>query len=283
VEDFKRIRPNFNHENNVVAARLLPVSDLVQRYYGTVYDRFGVPLSGLCVLNSLVRLTISELAIPEFNRDILVTSGDITLIVTRFEEQCPVARKSHPHDGRAVLVQRTRRGRRVADQLINAVALALADAAALAEFDAVVLHLADGLLTHIQSGFEAVTSPRPVVASRREASNPCSRVAHKRDGTKGDGTLRDGSPLARGSKMRIIRLGDQLSQGGRIKAFAGVQFARDRTADPRPRVRSCLASTQSGNQRVVQYVILGGIVGSNKTKDRRGCVALSRVGGHDEQ
>jgi DNA-binding MarR family transcriptional regulator len=335
VEDFKRMRPNFNHENNVVAARLLPVNDLVQRYYGTVYDRFGVPLSGLCVLNSLVRLTLSELALSELNCEIVVTSGDITFVVTRLEERGLVARRSHPHDGRAVLVQRTRRGRRVVDQLNNALDLDLdlADAAALVEFDAVVLHLTDGLLTHIQSGIEAVTSPRPVVAWRREASNPCSRVSPKRDGTKGDGTLRDGSPLARGSKMRIIRLGDQLAQGGRIKVFAGGRFARDRTADPRPRVRSCLASaplgkmgirpaavvhpnrrsttdvwrattalrqppaihwplTRStalrwipllGNQQVVRCVILGGIVGSNKTKDRRGRVALSRVGGHDEQ
>jgi hypothetical protein len=42
VEDFKRIRPNSNHENEVIAKlQLLHVSDLVQRYYGTVCDRFG--------------------------------------------------------------------------------------------------------------------------------------------------------------------------------------------------------------------------------------------------
>jgi hypothetical protein len=55
VEDLKLIRPNLSHENKVVAARLLPVSDLVQRYDGTAFDRFGVPRSGLGVLTALAR------------------------------------------------------------------------------------------------------------------------------------------------------------------------------------------------------------------------------------
>jgi DNA-binding MarR family transcriptional regulator len=150
----------------------------VQRYDGTVCDRFGVPLSGLGVLTALARFTTDELTFSDLNRDILVTSDGITFVVTRLEQRRLVARRSHPHNGRAVLVQPTRRGRRVADQLIDAIALA--DATDLVELDAFELRLVDGLLIHIQCGIESVTSPRPVVASRGEASNSCSRVAQKR-------------------------------------------------------------------------------------------------------
>lgn len=250
VEDLKAIRPNLNNENKVVAARLLPVSDLVRRYDGTVFDRFGVPQSGLGVLTALARFTPDDLTISKLNRNILVTSGGITFVVTRLEERRLVARRSHPPDGRAVLVQLTRRGRGVADLLIDATALA--DTAALVELDALELSLADNLLIHVQCGMESATSPRPVAATRGEASNSCSRVAQKRDRTTGDGTLRDGSPRARDSKTSTIRLGHLRAQGGRNMAFEGVRFARDRTAHNRPRVRSCLAATQLGNQRVVR-------------------------------
>ncbi len=115
MEDLKAIRPNLNNENKVVAARLLPVSDLVRRYDGTVFDRFGVPQSGLGVLTALARFTPDDLTISKLNRNILVTSGGITFVVTRLEERRLVARRSHPPDGRTVLVQLTRRGRGVAD------------------------------------------------------------------------------------------------------------------------------------------------------------------------
>jgi hypothetical protein len=75
VEDFKRIRPNVNLENKAVAARLLHVSDIVQRYYGAVCDRFEMSLSGLGVLTALARSAPNELTLSELNRDILVTSG----------------------------------------------------------------------------------------------------------------------------------------------------------------------------------------------------------------
>jgi hypothetical protein len=144
--------------------------------------------------------------------------------VIRREERRLVARRSQPHDDRTVLVQLTRRGRRVADTF----------------------------LIDVQFGIELATSPPPVIATSGEASNARSLVAPKRDRTKGDGTLRDGSSRARDSRTCTIRLGHLRAQGGRIKAFEGVRFARNRTAHNRPRVRSCLASTQLGNQRVVR-------------------------------
>ena len=118
MEDLKAIRPNLNNENKVVAARLLPVSDLVRRYDGTVFDRFGVPQSGLGVLTALARFTPDDLTISKLNRNILVTSGGITFVVTRLEdapggEEVPSTRRSN----RARSTHPTRsRSRRLADR-----------------------------------------------------------------------------------------------------------------------------------------------------------------------
>lgn len=156
VEDFRRLRPKIDPQNKAVAARLLHLSDLVQRYYGAVAERFDVSLSGLGVLTALARSSPRELTLTDLNNDILVTSGGMTFLTTRLERQGFVAKRPHPGDGRAVLVGLTRRGRQVADELIDAVALA--DMAALADFRVDDLLKADELLIRLQAGIESVTS-----------------------------------------------------------------------------------------------------------------------------
>lgn len=158
VEDFKRLRPDIAPSNKAVAARLLYLSDLVQRYYGAVGERFDLSLSGLGVLTALARSAPRKLTLAELNRDILVTSGGITFLAARLEQQGLVTKRPHPSDGRAVLVQLTPRGRRVADQLIDAIALA--DAAALDHLSVDDLCTADGVLIRLQAGIESAMSPQ---------------------------------------------------------------------------------------------------------------------------
>ena len=198
VEDFKRIRPNLNHENKAVGARLLYVSDIVQRYYGAVCDRFEVSLSGLGVLTALARSAPNELTLSELNRDILVTSGGITFVVAQLEKRRLVARRSHPSDGRAVLVQLTPRGRKVADQLIDAIVQA--DATALAELDVRELRLVDGLLVQIQNGIESAMSPTRDNTSSSANSTLCSRDSGRSDRAQGDITHHDERPPERAAR-----------------------------------------------------------------------------------
>jgi hypothetical protein len=76
-----------------------------------------------------------------------------------------------------VLVQLTRRGRRVADQLIDAIALA--DAAALADLSIGDLCTADELLIRLQAGIESAVSPyqemRSVASTREQSLVPSRR------------------------------------------------------------------------------------------------------------
>ena len=105
----QRLRPDIDPGRKAVSARLLHVSDLVQRYYSAVSERFEVSLSGLGVITALARQAPRELTLTEINRDILVTSGGMTFVVSRLEEQALVTRKPHPNDSRAVLVRLTSR------------------------------------------------------------------------------------------------------------------------------------------------------------------------------
>jgi DNA-binding MarR family transcriptional regulator len=88
-----------------------------------------------------------------------------------------VIKRLHPSDGRAVLVQLTRRGRKVADQLIDAVALA--DEAALADLSVSDLPTADKLLTRLQAGIESAMSIQQEMRSGTEAPGRSSGVSRQ--------------------------------------------------------------------------------------------------------
>lgn len=152
------MRPDFNSANKEVAARLLHLSDLVGRYYGSIGDRFGVSLSGMSVMTALARSAPRELTLSELNRDILVTSGGITFVAARLEGLGFLTKRSNPADGRAVLVQLTENGRLAADELITEIARA--DSIALGAFDSEDLSAINSLLRALESRFDAaLTEP----------------------------------------------------------------------------------------------------------------------------
>jgi DNA-binding MarR family transcriptional regulator len=174
VEDFKRVRPDVDPTTKVVAARLLHLIDLVERYYGGICELFDVSLSGLGVLTSLARNDPRALTLSELNRDILVTSGGMTFLAASLEQQGLVSKRPHPSDGRAVLVKLTRQGRQVANQLIDAIALA--DVAALTHVCVSDLNAADELLRSLEAGFEsAMTAQLDVSSSGRATESSPAR------------------------------------------------------------------------------------------------------------
>lgn len=154
VTDMKRLRPDIDPQLKAVSARLLHLSDLVLRYYGSVTERFEVSISGLGVMTALTRHAPRALTLSEINRDILVTSGGITFVVNELEKRGLLTKRPHPADGRAVLVQLTSKGRRLAGQLIDAVAAA--DAELFARVGVADRRTLERLLKYTQVGIEAV-------------------------------------------------------------------------------------------------------------------------------
>ena len=165
VEDLGRLRPEIDAVTKEVAARLLHLSDLVERYYEDVCERYDVSLSGMGVLTALARSAPRELTLAELNRDILVTSGGITFVAARLERQGLLVKRSNPSDGRAVLVQLTRRGRRVADELIGDIARA--DADALGSLGSRDLSAINSLLKSLESRFDSTMTTRHDAAPTR--------------------------------------------------------------------------------------------------------------------
>ena len=163
VEDFERLRPDIDPATKEVAARLLHLSDLVERYYGSICERFDVSLSGMGVVTALARSAPRELTLAELNRDILVTSGGITFVAARLEHQGLLAKRSNPSDGRAVLVQLTRKGRRVAEQLISEIARA--DSVVLGSLPSGDLSAINALLKSLESRFDPTRAAHRDVAS----------------------------------------------------------------------------------------------------------------------
>jgi DNA-binding MarR family transcriptional regulator len=122
VADVTRLQPEIDEGTKSLGARLLHLSDLVERHYGTVCEQFGVSLSGHSVLTTLRRHAPHELTLTEINRDALVTSGGMTFVARQLERQGLVARRPNPDDRRSFLLRLTREGHRVADRVIAAVA-----------------------------------------------------------------------------------------------------------------------------------------------------------------
>ena len=122
VADVTRLQPDIDEGTKSLGARLLHLSDLVERHYGTVCEKFGISLSGHSVLTTLRRHAPRELTLTEINRDAVVTSGGMTFVARQLEKQGLVARRPNPNDRRSSLLRLTSRGRGVADRVIAAVA-----------------------------------------------------------------------------------------------------------------------------------------------------------------
>ena len=155
VADVIRLQPGIDRESKTIGGRLLHLSDLLQRYYSTVCDGFGLSLSAHSVLTTLRRHSPDQLTLTQINADALVTSGGMTFVVRQLEEQGLIARSPHPSDQRAVLLRLTRRGREIADQVIAA--MAEADATIVAHLNQRDRGISGRLLLRLQKALESET------------------------------------------------------------------------------------------------------------------------------
>jgi DNA-binding MarR family transcriptional regulator len=159
VADVSLLHTGIDHTSKALGARLLHLSDLVQRHYSAVCSQFGVSLTGHSVLTTLRRHAPRQLTLSEINRDALVTSGGMTFVVRQLEKQGLVLRRPHPDDRRASLLRLSPKGRRVADRII--VAVAAADTSIARELGKIDSAAAEHLLRELQRSVESVMQPSP--------------------------------------------------------------------------------------------------------------------------
>jgi DNA-binding MarR family transcriptional regulator len=132
-----------------------------------VATRWNLTLPQFEVLAELARADNGGFTFVELSRLLLVTSGNLTGIVDRLEEQRLVQRRPDAKDRRVIRVALTERGRRVTDQMLPAHAadieeiLSFMPLSALNELSDLLGRLRDGLHARAESGRTAAPARKP--------------------------------------------------------------------------------------------------------------------------
>jgi DNA-binding MarR family transcriptional regulator len=128
-----------------------------------VVTRWNLTLPQFEVLAELARADDGGFTFVELSRLLLVTSGNLTGIVDRLEEQRLVQRRPDAKDRRVIRVALTERGRRVTDQMLPAHAadieeiLSFMPRTALTELSDLLGRLRDGLHARAERARPAAT------------------------------------------------------------------------------------------------------------------------------
>lgn len=138
-----------------------------------VATRWNLTLPQFEVLAELARADAGGFTFVELSRLLLVTSGNLTGIVDRLEEQRLVQRVPDAKDRRVIRVALTERGRRVTDQMLPAHAadieeiLSFMPRTALTELSDLLGRLRDGLHARAER-----TRGAPVRKKPKKGENP---------------------------------------------------------------------------------------------------------------
>lgn len=133
-----------------------------------VVSRWNLTLPQFDVLAELARADDEGFTFVELSRLLLVTSGNLTGIVDRLEQQKLVERRPDDKDRRVIRVALTEKGRKVTDQVLPAHAadieeiLSFMPRAALNQLNELLGKLREGLHARADSG-------RPAASRKRQA------------------------------------------------------------------------------------------------------------------
>ena len=137
----------------------------------TIAQRWNLTLPQFDVLAELARADDRGFTFVELSRLLLVTSGNLTGIVDRLEQQRLVQRRPDERDRRVIRVALTERGRRLTDEVLPAHAadldeiLSFMPRAALTQLSQLLGRLRDGL--HARADRSRATAAR-----KRQALRP---------------------------------------------------------------------------------------------------------------
>jgi DNA-binding MarR family transcriptional regulator len=122
IEAWARSDPRVDASPLEVVGRLLLCAGYLERAIVAALEPFGLSFGDFDVLNTVRRRAEEQGTKPrDLARSSLVTSGAMTSRLDRLERAGLIARAPDPADRRGVLVRLTDRGRRLAEQSLQAV------------------------------------------------------------------------------------------------------------------------------------------------------------------
>lgn len=158
--------------------RLARCRNLLMRGARLSVERWGLTLPQFDVLAELSRARSEGFNFVELSRLLLVTSGNLTGIVDRLEAEGLARRKTDSRDRRLVRIVLTKKGRRLAEQIVPLHArdiqamLAFLPADRLAMLTDMLGQLRDGLRARATVEGDPRASGRPAVARDRRVQTP---------------------------------------------------------------------------------------------------------------
>jgi len=116
MRQWRNERPDIDSSGKAVVGRQLRLGEIVLRTLNAALQPFGLKYQEYAVLATLrVAGAPYELSPSQLKATMLFTSGGLSNLLKRLEQEGLIKRFDHPKDGRGVLVRLTAKGRRLAD------------------------------------------------------------------------------------------------------------------------------------------------------------------------
>lgn len=120
ADDWNRVHPGVDLSAHYLALRILRTSRILQALLEDVVARHGFTVRGdFEVLTTLRRSARGAIQPSDLARALMITTAGITGRLDRLESAGLVSRQSHPSDRRAIVVEITKKGRRVAEAVFS--------------------------------------------------------------------------------------------------------------------------------------------------------------------
>lgn len=117
IRQWQRERPDIDSSGKAVIGRLLRLEEVVLRTLNLVLEPFGLKYQEYAVLATLrVAGAPYRLSPSRLQSTLLFTSGGLSNLLKRLENEGWIKRSIDPNDGRGVLVKLTAKGIRLADE-----------------------------------------------------------------------------------------------------------------------------------------------------------------------
>ena len=160
IRQWRRERPDIDSSGKEVVGRLLRLEEVVLRTINVVLQPFGLKYQEYAVLATLrVAGAPYRLSPSRLQSTLLFTSGGLSNLLKRLEQEGLIKRSIDPDDGRGVLVKLTAKGMRLADEAMPK--HAAAELHLLRMFDARQREVLAELLSQMMTGNAPELGPEP--------------------------------------------------------------------------------------------------------------------------
>ena len=120
VAQWRKERPDLDPSAKMITSRILLLNDIILKSYNSIFNSLNIKYPMYVVLTTLrgsgEPFAMSPSAIYNM---MVVSSGGLSKILNRLDEQGLVTRQIDPNDGRGVIVQLTDEGKAVIDKAME--------------------------------------------------------------------------------------------------------------------------------------------------------------------